>query len=361
MQVNGVGCSCPGPNCGCQDHGLGNAIILSHKRQDGSTFYTLYAHNASFASNLTVGQAVDKGTVIATKGGSGYGLPNYWGTHSHFEVKSAAVLGNPTGSGAYFGYTPADPASYGYFDPAQYINIVSVQASGICVGCGAPSSSIATTFQSAYNLEASTLGNPTGTVQYYNDTFYSPAISGYYQNFPNNMSLQLLTGASRAFSVKFGFANLYSAVAAYKSPAYHVYDLVVAPAANESSAGAASVAGTKYTSQPFIKGSMYYFNSGGFANQGWLNQAQYVWGEFSDRFSRDGGPTGPMGLPVSDTISYGLYSGFNYWYQWFERGFIWRAQSSSGGPIWTYGYHKTADVTTSNGQWIDSALGWVQH
>ncbi len=138
MQVNGVGCSCNGPGCGCQDHGLGNAIILQHTRQDGSSFYTLYGHNASFAPNLAVGQTVAKGAIIATMGASGYGKSDYWdpdgtgpldGVHSHFEVKSAQVLGSTTSCSTCFGYTPGDPTAYGYSDPAQYINIVYVRDS----------------------------------------------------------------------------------------------------------------------------------------------------------------------------------------------------------------------------------------
>ncbi len=127
MQVNGVGCTCNHSGCGCQDHGLGNAIILEHTRQDGSVFYTLYAHNASFAPGLAVGQSVGKGTVIATMGGTGYGLSNFWGTHSHFEVKTAATLGSTPSCSTCFGYTPADPTTYGYFNPASYINTVSVR------------------------------------------------------------------------------------------------------------------------------------------------------------------------------------------------------------------------------------------
>lgn len=258
-------------------------------------------------------------------------------------------------------------SGYGLGSAYTLVGYVYLQTSGstISVGAGA-TADIAAKFQAAYSLEASNLGNPTGPVTPYTDSFYSPSISGYYQNFRDssgrNMSLQLISGASQAYSVKWGFADLYATVASYNSN-YHVYDLVVAPTANESPAGPSSpsVAGTQYTWQPFLKGAMYYFNSGGFANQGWQNTSEYVWGEFSDRYNREGGRGGLTGLPVQDAKFYPTTDGWLWWYQFFERGFIWRAQSTSGGPVWTYAFRYTTDVTKPNGQWIDSALGWVQH
>lgn len=130
---NGVGCTpgCVskgnGKGCRCNDHGLGNTVIIEHTLIDGNTVYSLYGHNASFADGLTEGSCVAKGEAIATIGGTGYGLPNRWDPHLHLEIKAEPELGSSDGN--YFGYVPLgeNPTIYGYLDPYNYIDQVAVR------------------------------------------------------------------------------------------------------------------------------------------------------------------------------------------------------------------------------------------
>jgi len=111
---------------GQSDHGMGNCVIVGHQLLNGGIVYSLYAHLISIASGIAVGATVVKGQTIGVMGGSGYGNPNYWATHLHFEIKDAAVLHNPSGSGSYWGYTPTSATNFGYHNPAEYIGLVRV-------------------------------------------------------------------------------------------------------------------------------------------------------------------------------------------------------------------------------------------
>ena len=85
---------CPARGSGLGDTcggSLGNHVIIDH----GNNMYALYAHNAS--NNVSVGQTVSRGQVIATMGSSGRAT----GTHLHFAIS----YGYPYSSGSSF----ADP------------------------------------------------------------------------------------------------------------------------------------------------------------------------------------------------------------------------------------------------------------
>ena len=355
---DGTVCADYQANCANNNGGWGNAVILMHS--DGT--YTKYTHLKYNSARVSNGQPVNQGTYLGDPGHTGntVGQTNGCGDHLHFQQQDVGNGGmNDQSIWVNFGESGSPLACHAF-----YISQNTETTGLYSVGGGSPSPQISTVFQTAYNVDGSSvLGNPTGPVTAYSDTFYSPAISGYYQNFVDsigrNMSLQLISPYQQAFSVKWGFSDLYSRIGSYKS--HKVYDLVVAPTANQSPAGSTSVSGSQYTWQPFLKGSMYYFDSGGFSAKGWLNQSEYVWGEISDRYGLEGGRGGQMGLPLSEATLNPTTDGWEWWYQWFERGFIWRAQRTSGGTVWTYAFRYTSDVTNSNGQWINSALGWVQH
>ena len=83
---------CPAVGSGLGDTcggSLGNYVVIDH----GNNMYGLYAHNAR--NNVSVGQTVSRGEVIATMGSSGRAT----GTHLHFAIS----YGYPYRSGSYFG------------------------------------------------------------------------------------------------------------------------------------------------------------------------------------------------------------------------------------------------------------------
>ena len=68
--------------------GYGNCIEIEHKNKDGKTYFTFYAHLARI--DVTKGQEVVKGTVIAIQGGDPKRDPNpgySTGSHLHFEIR----------------------------------------------------------------------------------------------------------------------------------------------------------------------------------------------------------------------------------------------------------------------------------
>ncbi len=108
------------------DHGMGSYIIVQHRMSNGGIKYSSYSHLASIASGISVGTVVNKGQTIGTMGGSGYGNPNHWGVHLHFEVKNGNVSHNPSGNGTYWGYTPGNPLNWGYWNPTSYLGVQTV-------------------------------------------------------------------------------------------------------------------------------------------------------------------------------------------------------------------------------------------
>ncbi len=112
---------------GQQDHGVGNVVILKHFRPDGRLpVYTLYAHLASISGDLEENRCVDLGHPLGRMGGSGYGQPDYWSVHLHFEFKISAVLGDPKTPDKYWGYIPQTQPDalleyWGYVNPNDYI------------------------------------------------------------------------------------------------------------------------------------------------------------------------------------------------------------------------------------------------
>jgi murein DD-endopeptidase MepM/ murein hydrolase activator NlpD len=134
IQPNDVGCN-EAIRGDCDDHGLGNAIIIEHMLADGSKIYSLYAHLNKIGDGITVGQCLQKGDSIGTMGASGYGKQDRWGKrpHLHIEFKTKPVLGDPKSNGStYFGYikkqeADPNPDSWGYSDPNLYFgNVLTV-------------------------------------------------------------------------------------------------------------------------------------------------------------------------------------------------------------------------------------------
>lgn len=108
------------------DQGMGSNLIVEHELETGEKVYSSYSHLASIAEGLREGDTVEKGQVLGIMGGSGYGQPNYWGVHLHFEIKDRPVPHSPSG-GPYWGYTPTHPSQFGYHDPGAFIGIVAVK------------------------------------------------------------------------------------------------------------------------------------------------------------------------------------------------------------------------------------------
>jgi hypothetical protein len=106
------------PNDG-SDENLGRTVILRHETTAGIV-RSQYSHMASFGSGLVVGECVPGGHVVGTVGASGGGSETHWPhPHLHLEMKTTAVLGEP--SGRYWGYTPGPARDYGYVNPGDYI------------------------------------------------------------------------------------------------------------------------------------------------------------------------------------------------------------------------------------------------
>ena len=63
-------------------YSYGNYIMINHN----NGFYTVYAHMAGFAPNLSVGSTVSRGQVIGYVGSSGWAT----GPHLHYEIRTCA-------------------------------------------------------------------------------------------------------------------------------------------------------------------------------------------------------------------------------------------------------------------------------
>ncbi len=75
-------------------NGYGNCIEIKHEI-NGKTIYSFYAH--LYCRNVSVGQKVSKGQVIAKEGGQPNVDPNIGnstGHHLHFELRNASGYGN---------------------------------------------------------------------------------------------------------------------------------------------------------------------------------------------------------------------------------------------------------------------------
>ena len=126
----GKNCNSGGTNC--DDHGLGNTVIIAHKKKDGGIIYSQYSHLDAFASDLTIGKVIPKGIYLGKMGASGQYCRTYWcntncssspgcsNTHLHFELKNNPIVGAPDGSPNY-GYTPNLAQNYGYSDPYIFL------------------------------------------------------------------------------------------------------------------------------------------------------------------------------------------------------------------------------------------------
>ncbi|MFL6201984.1 MAG: M23 family metallopeptidase [Thermoanaerobaculia bacterium] len=111
---------------GGSDQGMGTNVIVEHRLESGRAIYSTYSHLASIAPGLKKGSLVAKGQKLGVMGGSGYGQPDYWGVHLHFELKDKPVTHNPSGPGTWWGYTPSNPDEYGYHNPNSYFGKVKV-------------------------------------------------------------------------------------------------------------------------------------------------------------------------------------------------------------------------------------------
>lgn len=69
--------------------GYGKVVIIDHGRINGKSVTTLYAHLNSW--NVSKGQKVSKGDIIAREGTTGYST----GPHVHFEVRLNGKVQNP--------------------------------------------------------------------------------------------------------------------------------------------------------------------------------------------------------------------------------------------------------------------------
>ncbi len=126
------GKNCNNQGTGCDDHGLGNTVIISHKRKNGGIIFSQYSHLDAFANGLTVGLVIPKGFYLGKMGASGQYCRTYWcntncssspgcpNTHLHFELKNSPLVGAPDGSPNY-GYTPNAAQNYGYSDPYTFL------------------------------------------------------------------------------------------------------------------------------------------------------------------------------------------------------------------------------------------------
>jgi murein DD-endopeptidase MepM/ murein hydrolase activator NlpD len=144
----------------CEDHGLGNAVIVRHNDNlSGQRVHSLYAHLQQIESSLlsscgpvdagktrrrTCRQPVPvrAGQRLGKIGSSGYGSDTRWGAtpHLHFEVRNFDTLGarGDDSSGTEIGYSAATPdtARSGrnrYQDPGLRFHDVRVLSSPIRV------------------------------------------------------------------------------------------------------------------------------------------------------------------------------------------------------------------------------------
>lgn len=66
-----------------QNGGYGNCVEIKHTNDNGTIFYTFYAHMKDNSLQVQVGQEVHLGQILGTQGTTG----NSTGDHLHFEVR----------------------------------------------------------------------------------------------------------------------------------------------------------------------------------------------------------------------------------------------------------------------------------
>lgn len=127
---------------GCEDHGLGNVVLLRHVAGNSIT-YSLYAHLVSIEDGLfkACGTSPDRnrrwrhtcarpvpvrrGTRLGGVGGTGYGSSQYWGPHLHIEYRTFSTLGTEGDDAGQWGYTVAHPDEESFLDPLLSIHDAS--------------------------------------------------------------------------------------------------------------------------------------------------------------------------------------------------------------------------------------------
>jgi murein DD-endopeptidase MepM/ murein hydrolase activator NlpD len=125
---------------GGADHGYGNTLIIEHDLGNRKV-YSQYSHLALIEESLkqacgpldpikkrrTCSNAVtvNSGDYLGIIGGSGYGRPDFYDPHLHFEIKSFSTLGTEGDDHGSFGYTSLHPDEYGYEDPILHLHPVS--------------------------------------------------------------------------------------------------------------------------------------------------------------------------------------------------------------------------------------------
>ena len=68
--------------------GYGNCVEIKHSTENGTIYYTFYAHLARI--DVTEGQEIQQGTVVGIQGGDPNRDPNpgySTGSHLHFEIR----------------------------------------------------------------------------------------------------------------------------------------------------------------------------------------------------------------------------------------------------------------------------------
>jgi murein DD-endopeptidase MepM/ murein hydrolase activator NlpD len=199
IQLNAVTCTHKTGGGACEDHGLGNTVIVRHTAGT-AVAYTQYSHLDQITSALLQAcgpldqgkmfrytcanpVAVDTTTQIGTVGGSGYGCPsglpypdgcplkywpNYWPPHLHFELKDLPVLGDFADDGSpkfttNWGYTNLTqrPDARNYHDPVLNFQsasdigpplpVIANQSAPLRIGAGGVNAGI---YRSAGTLNA---------------------------------------------------------------------------------------------------------------------------------------------------------------------------------------------------------------
>ena len=293
---------------GQSDSGMGNTVIVEHILTTGQKIYSLYAHLASIDGAMKAGAKITKGQRVGEMGGTGYGKSNHWEVHLHFELKTAPVLHNPSGSGKYWGYTPSPAQNFGYLDPGEYIpdnpkyRAVCPDSGGIAVGQGSSRQQL---FRDAYNRNgASNMGNPTEPTRWaYNHPVVVQEFNGgawggctIFDDEAANIG---------AFVLRHGMRDRYYGMGGADS-------VLGAPRSDERVANP-SPYGTTGAYQGFARGSLHAGPRGIF----------WIINQISNKYGALDGSGGVMGFPLSDEFEVvSARSSIHGWVNVFEGGHI---------------------------------------